>query len=82
MVTGFVLLLVAVCISLMWDAQRSYMCKECPHCKRRVEDEKRANALAAHRQYHYYTTNVPGCEFCDYRGSSGVPPPTGPTKKE
>jgi hypothetical protein len=80
--TGILLLIVIAAILLMWDTQRKPRCAECPHCKRLVEDEKRATALAVHKQYHAYTTNVAGCEFCDVRESGGVPPPTGSTKKE
>jgi len=59
--------LVLASLFLMWDSARSVRCSQCPHCKSLIEKEKYDRAWAAHKEYHYYTTNVPGCEFCDQR---------------
>lgn len=64
----FALALVVGGLILLLDTVRSVRCSECPHCQTKIEDEKRAYAWANHKTYHSYTTNVPGCEFCEQRG--------------
>jgi uncharacterized protein with PIN domain len=70
-ITVWVTLIVVAAVLLMADTARSKTCSECPHCKSKIEQAKRDQAWAVHKTYHAYTTNVPGCEFCDVRGEKG-----------
>jgi hypothetical protein len=81
-----VMVMVACAILLMVDLSRHAECSQCVHCKQKkfegAEKQKRLKEEARrlnHRAWHQKTEPTTDCPYCNE--SSGVPPPTGSTKK-